>query len=433
MSAKETQTSSLYERDRRHVWHPYDNPDSGLPIFPVSHASGVRITLEDGRELIDGMSSWWSAIHGYQHPALNQAAQDQLSKMSHVMFGGLTHEPAVSLCEKLVALSPAGLDRVFIADSGSVSVEVAVKMALQYWMGMARGDKCELIALRNAYHGDTIGAMGLCDPVNSMHHLFSHLLPGNHFLDAPAAGFDEQPSQQELDALEARIAELAPRCAALIIEPVVQGAGGMRFYSPSYLKHFRDICDRHELLLIFDEIATGFGRSGKLFAAEHAGVSPDILCLGKALTGGYLSLAATLCSNDIAKGIAASEAGAFMHGPTFMGNPLACAIANASIDTLLSNDWQGSVQRIERGLKTGLEPAAMLASVAEVRCLGAIGVIELKQPVDMARIQTALVDRGVWVRPFGKLLYIMPPYVISNDDLATLCQAMVDTAAECIA
>lgn len=433
MSAKETQTSSLYERDRRHVWHPYDNPDSGLPIFPVSHASGVRITLEDGRELIDGMSSWWSAIHGYQHPALNQAAQDQLAKMSHVMFGGLTHEPAVSLCEKLVALSPAGLDRVFIADSGSVSVEVAVKMALQYWMGMERGDKCELIALRNAYHGDTIGAMGLCDPVNSMHHLFSHLLPGNHFLDAPAAGFDEQPSQQELDALEARIAELAPRCAALIIEPVVQGAGGMRLYSPAYLKHFRDICDRHELLLIFDEIATGFGRSGKLFAAEHAGVSPDILCLGKALTGGYLSLAATLCSNDIAKGIAASEAGAFMHGPTFMGNPLACAIANASIDTLLSNDWQASVQRIERGLKQGLAPAAALDTVSEVRCLGAIGVIELKQPVDMARIQTALVDRGVWVRPFGKLLYIMPPYVISDDDLATLCRAMVDTAAECSA
>lgn len=431
MSTADPHTSSLYERDRRHVWHPYDNPDSGLPIFAVSHASGVRITLEDGRELIDGMSSWWSAIHGYQHPALNQAAQDQLSKMSHVMFGGLTHEPAVSLCEKLVQLSPAGLERVFIADSGSVSVEVAVKMALQYWMGMERGEKCELIALRNAYHGDTIGAMGLCDPVNSMHHLFSHLLPGNHFLDAPKAAFDEQPSQQELDALEARIAELAPRCAALIIEPVVQGAGGMRFYSPAYLKHFRDICDRHELLLIFDEIATGFGRSGKLFAAEHAGVSPDILCLGKALTGGYLSLAATLCSNDIAKGIAASEAGAFMHGPTFMGNPLACAIANASIDTLLSNDWQASVQLIEQGLKEGLAPAAKLDAVAEVRCLGAIGVIELKQPVDMARIQTALVDRGVWVRPFGKLLYIMPPYVISDDDLATLCRAMVDTAAEC--
>ena len=431
MSAVETDSISLYQRDRRHVWHPYDNPDSDLPIFPVSHASGVRITLQDGRELIDGMSSWWSAIHGYQHPVLNQAAQDQLAKMSHVMFGGLTHEPAVSLCEKLVELSPVGLERVFIADSGSVSVEVAVKMALQYWMGMGRGEKCELIALRNAYHGDTIGAMGLCDPVNSMHHLFSHLLPGNHFLDAPQAGFNESPSEQELDTLESSIAALADRCAALIIEPVVQGAGGMRFYSPAYLKHFRDICDRHDLLLIFDEIATGFGRSGRLFAAEHAGVSPDILCLGKALTGGYLSLAATLCTDDIAKGIGASEAGAFMHGPTFMGNPLACAIANASIDTLLSQDWQASVQRIEKDLKQGLAPAQQLDAVADVRCLGAIGVIELNQPVDMARIQTALVDRGVWVRPFGKLLYIMPPYIISDDDLAKLCLAMVDTAAEC--
>lgn len=431
MSAADIETMGLYERDRRHVWHPYDNPDSDLPIFPVSHASGVRITLQDGRELIDGMSSWWSAIHGYQHPALNQAAQDQLAKMSHVMFGGLTHEPAVSLCEKLVEMTPTGLNRVFIADSGSVSVEVAVKMALQYWMGMGRGEKCELIALRNAYHGDTIGAMGLCDPVNSMHHLFSHLLTGNHFLDAPQAGFDERPAQAEMDALENHIAELAERCAAVIIEPVVQGAGGMRFYSPAYLKHFRELCDRYELLLIFDEIATGFGRSGQLFAAEHAGVSPDILCLGKALTGGYLSLAATLCSDDIAKGIGASEAGAFMHGPTFMGNPLACAIANASIDTLLSQDWQASVRRIEQGLKRGLAPAKHLDSVADVRCLGAIGVIELKQAVDMARVQTALVERGVWVRPFGKLLYIMPPYIISDEDLTTLCKAMVETAGEC--
>lgn len=418
-------TSNLSEWDRQHVWHPYSSFDNPPPVFPVISANGVRLTLADGREIIDGMASWWSAIHGYNHPALNQAATEQLQSMSHVMFGGLTHAPAVSLCQKLVEMTPEGLNRVFIADSGSVAMEVAIKMALQYWASRGQAQKHKLLALRNGYHGDTFGAMAVCDPVTGMHHLFSDILPKHHFAPAPQAGFDEQPADDDIVALEALFSQHHQELAALIVEPVVQGAGGMRFYSPGYLKIFRELCDRYNVLLVFDEIATGFGRSGELFAANHARISPDILALGKALTGGYLSLAATLCSDEVSDVISRGEAGAFMHGPTFMGNPLACAIANASIDLLLSQDWQGEIQRIETALNKGLEPARTLECVNDVRVLGAIGVIELKAPLDLRTHQQRFVDNGVWVRPFGKLVYTMPPYIMSNEDLATLTAAMI--------
>ncbi len=418
-------TSNLSDWDRQHVWHPYSSFDNPPPVFPVISANGVRLTLADGREIIDGMASWWSAIHGYNHPALNQAATEQLQSMSHVMFGGLTHAPAVSLCQKLVEMTPEGLNRVFIADSGSVAMEVAIKMALQYWASRGQAQKHKLLALRNGYHGDTFGAMAVCDPVTGMHHLFSDILPKHHFAPAPQAGFDEQPADDDIVALEALFSQHHQELAALIVEPVVQGAGGMRFYSPGYLKIFRELCDRYNVLLVFDEIATGFGRSGELFAANHARISPDILALGKALTGGYLSLAATLCSDEVSDVISRGEAGAFMHGPTFMGNPLACAIANASIDLLLSQDWQGEIQRIETALNKGLEPARTLECVNDVRVLGAIGVIELKAPLDLRTHQQRFVDNGVWVRPFGKLVYTMPPYIMSNEDLATLTAAMI--------
>ncbi len=418
-------TSNLSEWDRQHVWHPYSSFDNPPPVFPVISANGVRLTLADGREIIDGMASWWSAIHGYNHPALNQAATEQLQSMSHVMFGGLTHAPAVSLCQKLVEMTPEGLNRVFIADSGSVAMEVAIKMALQYWASRGQAQKHKLLALRNGYHGDTFGAMAVCDPVTGMHHLFSDILPKHHFAPAPQAGFDEQPADDDIVALEALFSQHHQELAALIVEPVVQGAGGMRFYSPGYLKIFRELCDRYNVLLVFDEIATGFGRSGELFAANHARISPDILALGKALTGGYLSLAATLCSDEVSDVISRGEAGAFMHGPTFMGNPLACAIANASIDLLLSQDWQGEIQRIETALNKGLDPARTLECVNDVRVLGAIGVIELKAPLDLRTHQQRFVDNGVWVRPFGKLVYTMPPYIMSNEDLATLTAAMI--------
>ena len=417
--------SDLAEWDRQHVWHPYSSFDNPPPVFPVVSADGVRLTLADGREIIDGMASWWSAIHGYNHPMLNQAATEQLQSMSHVMFGGLTHAPAVTLCQKLVAMTPAGLNRVFIADSGSVAMEVAIKMALQYWASRGQAQKHKLLALRNGYHGDTFGAMAVCDPVTGMHHLFSNILPEHFFAPAPQAGFDEQPADEDIAALEALFSEHHQELAALIVEPVVQGAGGMRFYSPGYLKIFRELCDRYNVLLVFDEIATGFGRSGKLFAADHADVCPDILALGKALTGGYLSLAATLCTDEVSDVISRGEAGAFMHGPTFMGNPLACAIANASIDLLLSQDWQQEIQRIETALNQGLAPARSLACVEDVRVLGAIGVIELKTPLDLRTHQQRFVDNGVWVRPFGKLVYTMPPYIMSNDDLAILTAAMI--------
>ena len=423
-------TSTWLAWDRDHIWHPYASALSAPEMFPVKSASGVEIVLADDRRLIDGMSSWWSAIHGYNHPVLNDAAQRQLADMSHVMFGGLTHAPAATLGKRLVDLTPPPLQRVFISDSGSVAVEVAIKMALQYWIAMGQSAKHRLIALRNGYHGDTFATMAVCDPVNGMHHLFSSVLSQQLFAEAPQTPFGQAASDGDMASVEALLREHHGDVAAVIVEPIVQGAGGMRFYSADYLRRLRALCDRYDVLLIHDEIATGFGRTGKLFACEHADISPDIMCVGKGLTGGYLSLAATLCTEDIAQGICQGEAGVFMHGPTFMGNPLACAIANASIDLLLANDWQGNIQRIEQGLKQGLSPASEIPGVADVRCLGGIGVIEMAEPVTMASIQRRFVDHGVWIRPFGKLIYTMPPYIIDDEQLAFLCREIIAVIRE---
>ncbi|TXS95557.1 adenosylmethionine--8-amino-7-oxononanoate transaminase [Parahaliea maris] len=419
----------LVAADSATLWHPYASATQAPDVFPVVSAKGVRLTLADGRELVDGMASWWCAIHGYNHPVMNRALGEQLEQMSHVMFGGLTHPPAVKLARILTDITPASLNRVFFSDSGSVAVEVALKMALQYWYSVGRPDKQKLVALRNGYHGDTFGAMAVCDPVTGMHHLFGDVLPRHHFAPAPPCPFDEPCSDSDIKAMADLLADRHHEIAAVIVEPVVQGAGGMRFYSPEYLVKLRALCDAFDVLLIFDEIATGFGRTGKLFALEHAGIVPDILCLGKALTGGYMTLAATLCNSRIAEGISEGEAGAFMHGPTFMGNPLACSAAIASTELLLSQPWQRSVQRINAALETGLAPARDLPAVAEVRTLGAIGVIELKQPVDMKVVQPLFVERGVWVRPFGKLVYVMPPFIMNDEDLAALTAAMVDVVA----
>ena len=419
----------LQAGDKATIWHPYASATRAPDMFPVVSASGVRLTLADGRELIDGMASWWCAIHGYNHPALNTAVTAQLAQMSHVMFGGLTHPPAVKLAKLLTDLTPASLDRVFFSDSGSVAVEVALKMALQYWHATGKPEKQKLVALRSGYHGDTFGAMSLCDPVTGMHHLFGDVLPKHYFAPAPACGFDEPCSDQQISEMENLLAEHHREVAAVIVEPVVQGAGGMRFYSPGYLVKLRALCDAFDVLLIFDEIATGFGRTGKMFALEHSGTEPDILCVGKALTGGYMTLAATLCNSRISEGISDSDVGAFMHGPTFMANPLACATAIASIELLLSQPWQRNIRRLNEALSSGLAPAKDLPAVAEVRTLGAIGVIELREPVDMVKIQPEFVKRGVWVRPFGKLIYAMPPYIMTSDDTATLTGAMVDVVS----
>lgn len=421
---------NLQRGDSEAIWHPYAPAVGGAEVFPVVSASGVRLELADGRQLIDGMASWWCAIHGYNHPVLNRAVESQLHAVSHVMFGGLTHPPAVKLAQMLVKLTPPGLDRVFFSDSGSVAVEVAMKMAIQYWHGLNRPEKHKLLALRNGYHGDTIGAMSLCDPVTGMHYLFGDTLPKQLFAPAPQCPFDGPSTDAEMAEITALLSDHSHEIAAVVLEPIVQGAGGMRFYSPEYLVKVRALCDHYDVLLIFDEIATGFGRTGKLFALEHADVVPDILCLGKALTGGYMTLAATLCSERICNGISNSEAGAFMHGPTFMANPLACATAIASIQLLLSQPWQRTVQRLQTELTVGLAPARKFESVAEVRTLGAIGVIELKEPVDMRVVQPLFVERGVWVRPFGKLVYAMPPYVMGSADVATLTAAMVDVVGQ---
>ncbi len=421
--------ATLLRLDREHVWHPYAPAPAAPPALPVVAAQGVHLRLADGRLLLDGMASWWCAIHGYNHPRLNAAATEQLARMSHVMFGGLTHPAAVTLCKTLADITPEPLQRVFLSDSGSVAVEVALKMALQYWQALGQPGWRRFVALRNGYHGDTLGAMSVCDPVTGMHHLFGGNLPRHCFAPAPSVGFDAPLPESDIAPMRALLRARRGEIAAVIVEPVVQGAGGMRFYPPDYLAHLRQLCDEFGCLLIFDEIATGFGRSGKLFALEHAGVCPDILCLGKAMTGGYLSLAATLCSRELAAGICGGEAGAFMHGPTFMGNPLACAVANASIGLLLEGDWQARVAALQTQLRAGLAAARGLPGVRDVRCLGAIGVIELEEPVAMARVQPLFVERGVWLRPFGRLVYAMPPYTMDAAQVAQLTAAMVEVAA----
>ena len=418
-------TPEWIDDDKQYVWHPYSAMDSDAPVFPVRSARGVRLTLEDGRELIDGMSSWWCAVHGYNHPKLNHAIQDQMQDMAHVMFGGLCHEPAARLAATLVKLTPEPLTTVFFSDSGSVSVEVALKMAIQYWFSQGQSEKQRFVSLRSGYHGDTFGAMSVCDPETGMHSLFAQTLAQQFFVEAPSCRFNQPCTEQDLQPLVEILSEHHQQIAALILEPVVQGAGGMRFYSADYLLKARQLCDEYNVLLIADEIATGFGRSGKLFACEHAGIAPDIMCVGKALTGGYMTLAATLTTQKISSSISQNPPQVFMHGPTFMANPLACAVANASIALLLSSNWQARVKRIEQGLSSGLAPCADLPQVQEVRVLGAIGVVELKQPVDMKTIQPAFVEQGVWVRPFGKLVYLMPPFIVSDKDLATLTDAVV--------
>ncbi|MEO9483175.1 MAG: adenosylmethionine--8-amino-7-oxononanoate transaminase [Ekhidna sp.] len=418
--------TNLLDFDTEHIWHPYTSLTNPLPSYPVVAADGVRLKLANGTELIDGMASWWTAIHGYNVPELNEAANEQLDKMAHVMFGGITHEPAIKLCQRLVEITPEGLDKVFLADSGSVAVEVAMKMAIQYQHSKGNKSKRKFMTLRNGYHGDTTGAMSVCDPKGGMHHLFSDFLPKHIFIDRPSKRFQESYGQEELAKLEQSFRLNADKCVAFILEPIVQGAGGMWFYSPEYLKKIRQLCDENEMLLIADEIATGFGRTGKLFACEHAQISPDIMCVGKALTGGYLTLAATLCTADVAKVISDGEAGVFMHGPTFMGNPLACAIANRSLDLLLSSDWKVRVSTIEKQLKKELLPLEVALSVKDVRVLGAIGVIELEDSINVSRAQKFFVEKKVWIRPFRNLIYVMPPYIIESEDLSTLTSAMAD-------
>ncbi|MFQ5660226.1 MAG: adenosylmethionine--8-amino-7-oxononanoate transaminase [Gammaproteobacteria bacterium] len=421
-----TEYDKLMNIDRAHVWHPYASMVNAPPVFPVVSAAGTRIKLADGRELIDGMASWWCAIHGYNHPVLNSAVEQQLQTMAHVMFGGLTHPPATALAEKLAGLTPGPLQTVFFSDSGSVSVEVAIKMAIQYWAALGRPAKQKLLTVRQGYHGDTFGAMAVCDPVTGMHALFNGVLTQHFFSDAPRTRFGAPWREDDIDSFKTLISEHHEEIAAVILEPIVQGAGAMWFYSADYLRRVRELCDDYQVLLILDEIATGFGRTGRLFACEHAGVAADIMCTGKALTGGYLSLAATLTTPEVAGGISANGKGIFMHGPTFMANPLACSVALASINLLLSRPWLERIRTIEVQLRSGLERCLELEHVSDVRVLGGIGVVEVDKPVDMQSIPHEFVKRGVWVRPFGRLIYLMPPYIIDEDDLNTLTTAVYD-------
>jgi len=416
---------TIIKQDRQVLWHPYSAIGTAAPIYPVASAAGVRLKLMDGSELIDGMSSWWSAIHGYNHPQINAALNKQIQTVSHVMFGGLTHQPAVDLATQLVAITPASLTTVFFSDSGSVAVEVAMKMAIQYWYAQGQANKSKMLTIRHGYHGDTFGAMSVSDPVNGMHGLFAQGLVSQYFADAPQCGFDDTYSDQDTASVEAILEKHHAQIAAFILEPIVQGAGGMRFYSPSYLSAVRALCDRYDVLLIFDEIATGFGRTGKLFALEHGPVIPDILCLGKALTGGYLTLAATLVDQKVATTISEGEPGVFMHGPTFMANPLACCAGLASLKLLLDSPWQQRIEKISAGLVAGLAPCRQLPQVKDVRVLGAIGVVEMHEPIVMEKVQPLFVENGVWVRPFNRLVYLMPPYIISEADLETLTDAVV--------
>jgi adenosylmethionine-8-amino-7-oxononanoate aminotransferase len=423
---------SLLAFDREHVWHPYGALPAAPAPLPVVSAQGVRLKLADGRELIDGMASWWCAIHGYRHPLLDRAVGEQLQRMAHVMFGGLTHEPGVRLAERLLALAPPSLQAVFFADSGSVSVEVAIKLCLQFQRARGREDRTRLLTVKGGYHGDTFGAMAVCDPVGGMHSMFAGALAEHVFAERPPDGFDAGLDERWAAHVGELVARHTDELAAIIVEPVVQGAGGMRFHSPACVALLRQLCDEHGLLLVLDEIATGFGRTGELFACEHAAVAPDVMCVGKALTGGYMTLAATLCTREVADAVSAGEGGGLMHGPTFMANPLACSVALASLDLLLDGadgqGWRPRVQAIERGLREGLEPARALAGVADVRVLGAIGVVQLEREVDVAAATDAAVRHGVWLRPFRDLIYTMPPYVTDAEDLARVTAAVVDAA-----
>jgi adenosylmethionine---8-amino-7-oxononanoate aminotransferase len=430
MAADPQAVARILAADRQHVWHPYAAMPNDLPMFPVASAQGVRLQLMDGRSVIDGISSWWTCIHGYNHPVLNQAAHAQIDRMAHVMFGGLTHQPAVELALKLVEMTPEPLQQVFFCDSGSVAVEVAMKMAVQYWHNRAQPGKQSFLTIRSGYHGDTFAAMSVCDPVNGMHHLFQNAVKAQYFADAPQVKVDADWQPQDIASFAALLETNHDRIAAAIFEPVVQNAGGMRFYHPEYVRQAKALCEQYDVLLILDEIATGFGRTGTMFACEQAGICPDILCVGKALSGGFMSLAATLTTAAISETFAQGEAGVFMHGPTFMGNPLACAVALANLNLLESYDWRSRIQAIAAQLTAELAICRDLPAVKDVRVFGAIGVIELHQPVDIAQVQPQFVEAGVWLRPFGRLIYTMPPYIIQPNELTQVTQAIAQIVAK---